>query len=239
MFYTSEIYCQFQCGKKKKKKIILPLIKLLHNLKIKGRKNTSFLHKLSTISTILARLHQGGKRHRPILPCTKILRPVNWTTKGPVESRQFTKTKDPRSYKVISCARLWRSILRWRWRPLGPRQMRGVVYKRRPCRDGPYIIRDEIYGISVPVVERVARLYGCAKTFRNAVNRPRSFELENGSNTSRLVSFPSVEYAHRSYEGELHVLSDDLTRVPRVPKKRAQKMQDKKFIRYTECWDKE
>lgn len=119
MFYTSEIYCQFQCGKKKKKKIILPLIKLLHNLKIKGRKNTSFLHKLSTISTILARLHQGGKRHRPILPCTKILRPVNWTTKGPVESRQFTKTKDPRSYKVISCARLWRSILRWRWRPLG------------------------------------------------------------------------------------------------------------------------
>lgn len=104
MFYTSEIYCQFQCGKKKKKKIILPLIKLLHNLKIKGRKNTSFLHKLSTISTILARLHQGGKRHRPILPCTKILRPVNWTTKGPVESRQFTKTKDPRSYKVISCS---------------------------------------------------------------------------------------------------------------------------------------
>lgn len=99
--------------------------------------------------------------------------------------------------------------------------MRGVVYKRRPCRDGPYIIRDEIYGISVPVVERVARLYGCAETFRNAVNRPRSLQARKRLEyiSSRFV--PSDEYTHRSYEGEHRVLSDDLTRVPRVPKKRA------------------
>lgn len=73
---------------------------------------------------------------------------------------------------------------------------------------------------------------GARKPFATRLTVLARSKHENGSNTSRLVSFPSDEYTHRSYEGEHRVLSDDLTRVPRVPKKRAQKMQDKKFIRY-------
>lgn len=71
---------------------------------------------------------------------------------------------------------------------------------------------------------------GARKPFATRLTVLARSKLENGSNTSHLVSFPSDEYTHRSYEGEHRVLSDDLTRVPRVPRKRAQKMWDKKFI---------